>query len=277
MKITGIIKDAFLFPSKNTGRFAIYLLLSVLATGFAIGGILTYSLGLFNAENYLTGGVYLIISLLIGFIIGGYHIKIIKSGIELDDEIPVFELFEDFMTGFENFLVSAVYFIIPALIVILVAFDTNLFGNALAIIQEFLLQLFNVFIMGDSMNLAINALSNTILDFAGSLVITIAAALIVFAIFSILQTMAEARLANTGSLREALNIFEAAKDIIKIGLGKTILLIILFFVVIAIIEIILVVVLSYYVFLLSIIYIVITPYLLLVTQRAIGLLYSDIA
>ena len=277
MNITEIIKDAFLFPSKNTGRFAIYLLLSVLMIGFALGGAFTYALGIIDAENYLAGGVYLIISILIGLIIAGYHINVIKSGIEHDDNVPVFELYENFMTGFDNFIVSLVYFIIPALIVILVGFDTNLFGNAIAVVKEFVLQIFNVYIMGGSIDIAVNAISLALTNFLNSLAITITAALILFLIFSILQLMAEARLANTGSIREALNILGAAKDITRIGVGKVILLLLAVVVVIAVIEIILIIALSYFPFLLSIIYIIMTPYIVLVTQRAIGLLYSDIA
>ena len=59
MKITEIIKDAFLFPSKNSGRYSIYLLLSVLISLFAFGGVLTYALGIIDAQNYLIGGLYL--------------------------------------------------------------------------------------------------------------------------------------------------------------------------------------------------------------------------
>ena len=51
MKITEIIKDAFLFPSKNTGRYAIYLLLSVLIVLFALGGVLTNALGIIDGEK----------------------------------------------------------------------------------------------------------------------------------------------------------------------------------------------------------------------------------
>ena len=275
MNITGIIKDAFLFPSKHTGRYAIYLLLSVLLVLFAIGGLLTYSFGILDSENYLTGGMYFLIALIIGILIEGYHIKVIKSGIDHDDNVPAFQLFEDFMTGFNNTVVSIVYFIIPALIVALVAADTNLFGNAVAVIKEFILQTYNAYIMGGSF--AVNALSATLSNFVGSLVITITAALIIFLIFAFLQSMAEARLANTGSLKEALDIFESTKDIMRIGVGKTILVIILILLIIAIIELILVVVLSSYLFLLAVLVSIITPYLILVTQRALGLLYSDIA
>lgn len=276
MNITEIIKDALIFPSKDIGSLAIYILLTVLMGVFAFGGVLTYVFGFFDSQNYLLGGIYLIISALIGFIIAGYHINVIKSGIELNDEVPVFEFFENFMTGFENVVVSIFYFIIPALIVVLVGFDTNLFGNAIAVGQEFISQILNVFIMGSPIDLAITSIVSTIVTFVVSLAITITVALILFVIFSILQTMAEARLANTGSLKEALNIFEAAKDITRIGLGKVIIFIIAVVVIMGIVEIISTTLFNYLP-VLSILNIIITPYMALFTQRALGLLYSDIA
>ena len=278
MNVTEIIKDAFIFPSKNTGKFAIYLLLTVFMTWFVFMGVFTYAFGLIDAKNYLTGGMCLIISMLIGFVIAGYHIKVIKSGIELDDEVPVFELYENFMTGFDNVVVLIFYFIIPALIVMLVGLDANVFGNVTTFVQEFALQGFDVYIMGESIDVAVNAISHALANSAISLAITLIVALILFVVFSLLRFMAEARLTNTGSLKEALNIFEAAKDITRIGVGKVILLILLFVVIIAIIGIIiLMVVLNGFPFLLPIIYIFMTPYLVLVVQRALGLLYSDIA
>lgn len=275
MNITGIIKDAFLFPSKNIKRFAIYSLLSVLMVGFAFVGIIIYALGLLDAQNYLFGGIFLIISMLVGFIIYGYHIKVIKSGIEHDDNVPAFKWYETFMTGFDNAIVSLVYFIIPALIVAVVWYDTNVFGNAVAIGHEFVSQMISVYKMNTSINLAITAISNTVINFVISLAITVTVALIVFVIFSILQTLAEARLANTGSLREALDIWGAVKDLTRIGIGKVILVLILILVITAIIEIVFtMIVLQYLV--LAILYIILLPYLALFAKRALGLLYSDI-
>ena len=209
MNMTEIIKDAFLFPSKNTGRYALYLLLSVLMVLFAFGGVLTNAFGIIAPENYLIGGIYFIISILIATIIFGYHIKIIKSGINHDDNVPVFGLFEDFMTGFDNLVVLIFYLLIPTIIVAVVAHDTNIFGKAIAFVQEFILQAFNVYIMGSSVNIAVNTLSNALADFMNSLSVTIAVALVLFLIFSFILAMAEARLAYTGSLKEALNIFES--------------------------------------------------------------------
>ncbi len=272
MNVTEIIKDAFLFPSKNIGKFAIYLLLSLFMAWFVFMGIFTYASGLINAVNYLTGGMCLIISLLIGFIITGYHIKVIKSGIELNDNVPVFEWYEDFMTGFDNIMVSMLYFIIPILIVLLVGLSTHVLDNSIAIVKEFVLLIFNDSRWGGSLDSAVNTLSH-----ATSIAITSAVALILFVIFSFLQSMAKTRLANTGSIWEALNIFEAAKDITKIGVGKVILLILLLVLIIPIIEIILIVILRGFLLLLPLINIILIPYLALTFQRALGLLYSNIA
>jgi hypothetical protein len=277
MKITEIIKDAFLFPSKNTGRYAIYLLLSVLIVLFALGGVLTNALGIIDGENYLTGGMYLLISMLIGILISGYHIKVIKSGIERDAEVPRFKLYEDFMTGFDNAVVMIVYYMIPALILVVVAQGANLFSNAIGVCREFVLQLFNVYIMGDSVDVAVNAMSHTLSSFANSLAITVTIGFVLFLIFSFLQSMAGARLAKTGSLKEALNIFESAKDMKRIGLGRVIILTILVLVLIGVIELVLAFILNKYPFLLLTFSIVISPYFVLVTQRALGLLYSDIS
>lgn len=277
MNITEIIKDAFIFPSKNAERFAIYLVLSVLMTVFILGGSIKYQLGFINVDNYAIGGIYLVIALVIGFFISGYHLKVIKSGIELDDEVPVFELGENFLGCFEITIISVFYFIIQAFIIAVAVLATNVFGNAIATVQQIRLQIFNVFFMVNSADIAVDAISNAVFNFIISLAITIAVALIVFLIFSILQSASQARLANTGSLKDALNIFESVKDIMKIGIVKVLLLVLLVLVIIAVMGIIFISLFSYFPLLLSVIYIILVPYIALAIQRLIGLAYSDIA
>lgn len=277
MNITEIIKDAFIFPSKNAERFAIYLVLSVLMTVFILGGSIKYQLGFINVDNYATGGIYLVIAMLIGFFISGYHLKVIKSGIELDDEVPVFELGENFLGGFEIAIISVFYFIIQAFIVAVAALATNVFGNAIATVQEIRLQIFNVFFMVNSADIAVDAISNAVFNFIISLAITIAVALIVFLIFSILQSASQARLANTDSLKDALDIFEALKDIKRIGIVKVLLLVLLVLVIIAVMATIFIILFNYLPLVVSVIYILLVPYIALAIQRLIGLAYSDIA
>lgn len=277
MNITEIIKDAFLFPSKNMERFAVYLVLSVLMTVFILGGTLVYPWGFFNVDNYAIGGIYLVIALVIGFFISGYHLKVIKSGIELDDEVPVFELGENFLGGFEITIISVFYFIIQAFIIAVAVLATNVFGNAIATVQEIRLQIFNVFFMVNSADIAVDAISNAVFNFIISLAITIAVALIVFLIFSILQSASQARLANTDSLKDALDIFEALKDIKRIGIVKVLLLVLLVLVIIAVMGVIFIILFNYLPLAVSVIYIILVPYIALAIQRLIGLAYSDIA
>ena len=277
MNITEIIKDAFLFPSKNMERFAVYLVLSVLMTVFILGGTLVYPWGFFNVDNYAIGGIYLVIALVIGFFISGYHLKVIKSGIELDDEVPVFELGENFLGGFEITIISVFYFIIQAFIIAVTTLATNVFGNAIATVQEIRLQIFNVFFMVNSADIAVDAISNAVFNFIISLAITIAVALIVFLIFSILQSASQARLANTDSLKYALDIFEALKDIKRIGIVKVLLLVLLVLVIIAVMATIFIILFNYLPLAVSVIYILLVPYIALAIQRLIGLAYSDIA
>ena len=277
MSITEIIKDAFLFPSKNMERFAVYLVLSVLMTVFILGGTLVYPWGFFNVDNYAIGGIYLVIALVIGFFISGYHLKVIKSGIELDDEVPVFELGENFLGGFEITIISVFYFIIQAFIIAVAVLATNVFGNAIATVQEIRLQIFNVFFMVNSADIAVDAISNAVFNFIISLAITIAVALIVFLIFSILQSASQARLANTDSLKDALDIFEALKDIKRIGIVKVLLLVLLVLVIIAVMATIFIILFNYLPLAVSVIYILLVPYIALAIQRLIGLAYSDIA
>lgn len=274
MDVIEIIKDAFVFPSKDIKILLIYFLLSVLAGAFLTIGTLVYVLGFITPQCFLWGGLAVIISMLIGWVTYGYLISVIKSGIDRDDAVPEFEWWDNFITGFNNFIVTIVYFIIPAFITVVVGYLTNIYGNFMILYRAVYLQAALVY-KGAS-TIAFGAISQAMANLAISLAVTLAVALVVFVIFSFFHTMAQARLANTDSLFEALNVFEAAKDITRIGVTKVIILILLVIIIISVIEAILSAIFSY-VPLLSILSIIITPYLIFFAQRAIGLLYSDIA
>lgn len=264
MDVMDIIKDSFLFPSKNIKLLLIFELLSIVAGAFSVIGTLVYVFGFINPECFMWGGIAVIVSMLIGWVLSGYLISVIKSGIELDDDVPEFELWDNFNNGFNYFIVSIVYYIIPALIVLVVGYLTNIFGNLLVVSQEIISQSQNVY-MGASTIFVSDAMIQAIANLAVSLAVTATVAVVLFVIFSFLQTIAGARLANTGSLTEALNIFESAKDIRRIGVGKVIILILLVIVIVTVIEMLLSFIFSH-VPILSILSIIITPYLIFFAQ-----------
>lgn len=273
MELAEIIKDAFLFPSKNLETLSIYALLSLLSAAFAFEGIVTFIFGIFDIGYFLIGAIYIIIAIIIGFIIQRISIQCIKSGIELEEKLPDFDWWTSIGTGISKVIITIFYNIVPALIVVGIGLITNIFGTIIGLGQEIVLQAPNI-IIGNSA-VAESAISQASFPLLVSLAITISAALIIFLIFSFFQAMGEARLAHTGSLKKALNIFSAAKDITRIGVGKVIVLSVLIYVIVVIIEIVLTAIFDH-LLVLSILTIVITPYLALFGQRALGLLYSDI-
>ena len=272
MDITEIIKNAFLFPSKNLETLSIYAILSVLSGAFAIEGIVICIFGIIDVWNFLIGGICIVIAVIIGLITRRISIQCVKSGIELEEKLPDFNWWQSFGTGFSKVIITIFYFIVPALIVVLIGFITNIYGDIIYLGQVIVSQAPNMIIGNSAVEDVIYQASFPLLI---SLAITISVGLIIFLIFSFFQAMAEARLAHNGSLKQALNIFGAAKDLTRIGVGKVILLSILIFVIVSIIEIILTVIFDH-LLVLSILSIVITPYLALFGQRCLGLLYSDI-
>ena len=278
MEIMEIIKDAFVFPSNNLEKLAIYIVLTVVVGLLIGGGIL---MGVFSTMDagYLAiiGIILFIIGIILALIMSGYQLGILKSGIDLNDEAPAFDWKNDLINGLKVLVVSIVYFIIPAIIVMIIGLVTNVPGNFMKIINEATVAPANATAMANSTGIAMDAVSqSTIAAFGTSLAVTAIVAFVLFIIFAFIQTMGQARLANTGSLGQALNIPEAAKDITRIGVGKVIAVILLVVIIVAVIN----AILGYLygqVSQLSILSLIVTPYLAFFTQRASGLLYSDIA
>ena len=272
MEIKEILKDALIFPSRNLETLSIYAILSILSVAFAVEGIITCIFGIVDIINLAIGIIYIIIAIIIGLLTRRISIDCIKSGIEFEDKLPDFIWWKSFGTGLGKVIITIFYFIIPALIVVLIGFVTNIFGCIIYLGEEITLQAPNA-IAGNAG--VTNAISNAALPLFISLTITLSIGLIIFLIFSFFQVMAEARLANTGSLKKALNIVGAARDIKRIGVLKVVLLSIIIYVICAIIGVIFTAICDQ-LLVFSILSIVITPYMVLFGQRAFGLLYSDI-
>ena len=273
-----IIKEAFIFPSNNLEKLAIYIVLTFVLGLIVAGGVITTVAGVNNSSVYLIlAAILFIISIIVALIISGYQLAILKSGIDLDDEAPSFDWKNDLITGIKLIIVNIVYMIIPAIIVGIVALITNVPGNMVKASQEVAANSANVTAIANSTAPVVANISDaTAAAFASSFAITAIVGLILVIIFAFFLTMGQSRLANTGSLGEALNIPEAARDISRIGVGKVIAVVLLIIVVIGVIQ----AVLGYVygqVPQLSLLSIIVTPYLAFFSQRAYGLLYSDIA
>lgn len=274
MNLTEIIKNSIVFPSRNLETLSVYAILSLLSAGFIFEGVITCIFGIFDLLNLVVGAAYIIIGVIIGFITRRISIQCVKSGIDLEEKMPDFNWWQSFGTGFAKVIITIYYFLIPALIVVLIGLVTDVFGSVVYLVQKITSQIPFIITSG-STDTATNALFQASFPLLISLEITISLGLIIFLIFSFFQVMGEARLAHTGSLKKALNIYGAAKDIRRIGVIKVIVLSVLIFVIVSIIGGITALIFNQFL-VLSILNIVIAPYITLFGQRALGLLYSDI-
>ena len=272
MNLAEILKNAFVFPANNLETLSIYAILSLLSGAFAVEGIITFIFGIVDVWYFVIGGISIAIAIILGLITNRISLQCIKSGIDLEEKLPDFNWLESFGTGFSKVIITVFYFIVPALIVVFIGLITNIYGNILYFSQELVSKAPNI-LMGTVT--ASDAIFQASFPLLISLSITISIGLIIFLVFSFFQAMGEARLAHTGSLKSALNIYQSAKDLSRIGVGRVILLSMLIFVIFTIIESVLTVVFDH-LLVLSILTIVITPYLALFSQRSLGLLYSDI-
>lgn len=277
MEIMEIIKEAMVFPSNDLAKLAIYIVLSVVSVLLATLGLVFVALGIASQQALwsVLGVILFIVALVVGFIIAGYQVSIIKSGIDHAESAPEFDWKGNLITGIKYLVVKIVYFIIPAIVVLIIAWATNLFGMASTMFTK---------MMYASMAAPANTTvvitdvvpESMIISFGTALAIVGVVAFVLFVIFAIIETMGVSRLAKTDILGDALNIPEAFKDIGRIGFGKVIAVIILIFVLIAVINAVISGVNSY-INGFSILSIIVSPYLAFFAARATGLLYSDIA
>ena len=276
MEIMEIIKEAMVFPSKDIVKLAVYIALSVVSVLLGAFGIIYLAIGVASQSFWIIIGVIAFIAaLILGFITTGYIVSIIRSGIEHEESAPQFMWKENLVTGIKFVVLNIVYFIIPAIVVLILGWVTNLFGMASIMFTR---------MMYASMAAPANATvtiadvvpQSMIISFGNSLIIVGIVAFILFVIFGFLETMGQCRLAKTDSLGYAVNIPEAFRDIGRIGYGKVLAVIILIFVIIAVINVV-ITGLNSYIGGFSIISIIVTPYLIFFSARATGLLYSDIA
>ncbi|WP_458402609.1 DUF4013 domain-containing protein [Methanobrevibacter sp.] len=274
MEIIDIVKDSFMFPTKNLKALVLYMVIMIACFACVAVGVVFAIFAFADSIAYLAGTlIFAIIAVLILFILLGYSIDIIKTGIDLQDEAPDFDWQNDLIKGIKAVIVDIVYFIIPAILTLFVAIVTNVPGNIIHMVNE--LNKTAVSTNGTVVASSLEMIPTYfITHLLGSVVTTVVVALLLFIIFSFIQYAANARLANTGSLSKALNFIEAFKDISKMGFGKVIATVVLMILITFAINAVLAYVyqqVSY----LAILDIIVIPFFIFVDSRANGLLFSD--
>lgn len=254
--ITGTFSQAFNYAKQDYKKLLIVGIICILAN-------LTVVLRSFG----ITGSI-LSIGGIIGFIfalvIAGYGLSIIKENISLSKIIPDFDWGDNIVNGIKLWILEIVYFLIPVIILIVIgAFTID--GNAVQSLMNYI---------SYSSNATIPA--NLIEPVLTSLGIVSIVAFILAVIFGLMAFVGTCRLAKTDSLSEGLNFKKVISDIGNIGIGSLIawiILLLIILIVFGIIELIIMMI-PYVGTLISTL--IISPFILLFMNSAIGRLYSQI-
>ena len=125
MEISEIINDAIRYPINNVKAVVIYLILSVIlgaVLGGTVGTVFTSSVVNNVIAAFGLSIIGIIITILLGFLINGYELDIIRYGITKDSDAPEIDFVRQFLDGVKLFIVKIVYYLIPAIIGVILSF-----------------------------------------------------------------------------------------------------------------------------------------------------------
>ena len=133
MSLTEIFTDSLKYPFSDMTKFCI---LGVIMAISSLG-----SLDLGNETLTLILGI---IGLIASIIAGGYGVSIVKNAIIRSDEIPDFDLQTNLIDGIKMIILAIVYYIIPFIITVIIAFASGFFNQITVIIGIILLVIFTL-------------------------------------------------------------------------------------------------------------------------------------
>ena len=109
MELGEIISDALVYPFHNIKALVIYVILGIIAVmASAMANNVFAAIG--------SGIIGIIIAFIVGFVISGYELDIIKFAVERDPGSPGLDFVRQFINGVKFFVVTIVYMIIPIII-----------------------------------------------------------------------------------------------------------------------------------------------------------------
>ncbi|WP_407380923.1 DUF4013 domain-containing protein [Methanobrevibacter sp.] len=266
MEFGEIFKDALKYPISD------YKALLIVGVLFLISSLVLV-LAQFGVSDSTFSMVWAIVALLVSILLMGYALSVMKNGIELDDEIPAFDWVKNFVDGLKVLVVNIIYMIIPTIICGIIGFISIMPAISEIFSSERIAR------MGSSADISIifSTVPSSVWDslFAG-IAITAIIAIILFIIFGLFETIAQCRLAKYDSLGEAFSVGEIYSDIKEIGILKLIAFLIVLWIIACIIGIIGAFITAIPYVGLIIAALVVYPFILLYSNRALGLLYSDV-
>ena len=268
MNILEIMKTSLIYPANDLKTYLIFGVICLLASISSIVTVLT--------DNYAALLIAGIIAIIFAIIMLGYNLNVIKAGIKKSEELPGLDLKNQFVLGIKSIIVSLIYYIIPLIITIILAFVMNIPGRMIELITN---------IIGNSPDVSRSIIeSAATTDFFVALGLFSIITAIIFIIFTFFAFVGSCRLANTDSIKIAVNFKEAFADLKAIGILKMIGYVILLVIILAIITIVVGIIFGF-ISSIGVAGVIITgilgglivdTYIMLFKSYSLGLLYSDV-
>lgn len=263
MKISEILVDSLKYPLDNDEDFTNVIVLF----GIPVVGLIIYILfiGLAGAFGYsdaaagvvAIGMIIMYLFYLVFYLLyPGYMLSVMDEGINQSDVIPAINIGKNIVDTIKLAILAFIYFIIPILIGVAILFVAGFFSGLLSSF----------------------AYNPSPLALIGSLGIGGLIALLIFAFFEVLYTIAVLRMARFDSMGAALSFGEVWADLKDIGIVKMIMLYAAIASIsgFAMIGSLALAIVFPYIGIFAILLIV-APALALFSSYAFGLLYSEIA
>ena len=266
MSLREIITDAIKYPISDTRKFLIYCALIILMS-------LSTILPSYGVKNSTLTMILSIVTLIVSFIVLGYSVDVIKAGSKGDNTLPDFDYVKQFIIGIKALILEIIYFIIPAVIVIIVASASGLFSSFTKIVYTSIDAMAN----GTSQFTMIMATvpKSTMNTFTNALTVTLIVAIILFIIFSLISFTGLVRFAKTGSGIEGLRFRKILNDMSNVGFVKIIVTLIVIYIIAFALSIVTGIIAQIPYIGVFIGIFIGTPFILLFLYRAVGLLYAD--
>lgn len=277
MYVLEIIKKSLKYPISNWNK--------LLTVGF-IFFLMSFipSLPLYLNNNHIIGSVGTFVVFFLSFILLGYFLSVVSCTVKGDDDFPKFNSFQNIYDGLKTWVVSIVYFAIPAFLVLIIS-SLNGVYNEFNIIFTALANSGTLTNPGFSINGSITAVMGNFTktlppDLLGNvwtiLALTGVIAIILFILFSLFYYVALARMAEHETLYSALNIKSVIDTLGDIGWSKYITWYVLVLIITSFIGLIHSLITTF------IPYVgwyigtfILTPFALLFLFKSIGLIYNE--
>ena len=274
MNLTEIFKESFSFSLQNWKKLLIIGILLFIPSFF---GALYHQ---YEHSNVILFVIAAILAIIFAFIVEGYTLSVIGDTIKGSDLIPDIAWKSNFIGGLKVLVVEIVYGIILAIIFAIILAITGSLKLLPALVNTHPVATAN---MTAAATPAVNTAAANLptagpLVFVGLILIAIIAIVAMF--FMVISTC---RLAKTGSIKDALSWSGITGDIKAIGAGKLVAWFILLVIIVLVLSFI-VGIIAGLIALIPVVGAIIaaiilallfTPFLVLFSSRAMGLLYAD--